>query len=290
MSDTSFSTQTHVYFKKIFRIAMREHAWKYLVFAAIIGSIVVFVVGGDMFKSYDTTSAGFFTLVSACIWIGIFNSIQSICREHEIVRAEYRQGMKLSAYVAAHVLWQALLCLAESIVVFVLCCINMHFDKSAHLMASAYVENFITIYLLVFGAAVLGLMISALSSTPTTAMTIMPFVLIVQLILSGVLFSLEGATGFFANFTLSKWGMSAFGAEADLNNMNLAINGQLINEGFSYPAQYVMSGQLIKHSPVVSYYDPKAITVLLAWLIKIAITAFNAVVCVAALKLKNRDS
>ena len=145
-------------------------------------------------------------------------------------------------------------------------------------------------YLLVFGAAVLGLMISALSSTPTTAMTIMPFVLIVQLILSGVLFSLEGATGFFANFTLSKWGMSAFGAEADLNNMNLAINGQLINEGFSYPAQYVMSGQLIKHSPVVSYYDPKAITVLLAWLIKIAITAFNAVVCVAALKLKNRDS
>ena len=65
---------------------------------------------------------------------------------------------------------------------------------------------------------------------------------------------------------------------------------KLINEGFSYPAQYVMSGQMIKHSPVVSYYDPKAITVLLAWLIKIAITAFNAVVCVAALKLKNRDS
>ncbi len=290
MNNTSFGTQTSVYFKKVFRISMRERAWKYLVFAAIIGLIVVLVVGENMFKSYDSTSSGFFTLVSACIWIGIFNSIQSVCKEHEIIRAEYRQGMKLGAYIMAHVLWQALLCLAESIVVFVLCCINMHFDKSPHLLVSAYLENFVTIYLLVFGAAVLGLMISSVSATPTTAMTIMPFVLIVQLILSGVLFKLDGATGFFANLTLSKWGMSAFGCEADLNNMNLAINGQLMQEGFIYPQQYLMSGQMLKHTPAVGYYDPKVITLLLAWLISFVLTAFNAVIAVVALKLKNRDS
>ena len=95
MNDTTFGTQTSVYFRKIFRIATREKAWKYLIFATIIASIVVFIVGDGMFSDfgYDSTKSGFFTLASACIWIGIFNSIQSICKEHEIIRAEYRQGM-----------------------------------------------------------------------------------------------------------------------------------------------------------------------------------------------------
>ncbi len=111
MNNTSFVTQTHVYSKKLFRISLREKAWKYLVFAAIISMIVALIVGEDMFKTFESTNSGFFTLASACIWIGIFNSIQSICKEHEIIRAEYRQGMKMSAYVCAHVLWQMVLCL-----------------------------------------------------------------------------------------------------------------------------------------------------------------------------------
>ncbi len=181
MNNTSFVTQTHVYFKKLFRISLREKAWKYLVFAAIISMIVALIVGEDMFKTFESTNSGFFTLASACIWIGIFNSIQSICKEHEIIRAEYRQGMKMSAYVCAHVLWQMVLCLAQAIIIFIICCIFMHFDKSPHLLISPYVENFVTIYLLTLGAAVLGLMVSSISGTPTTAMTVMPFVLIVQL-------------------------------------------------------------------------------------------------------------
>ena len=262
--------------------------------AAIIGSIVVFIVGKNMFKTYEQTNSGFFTLASACIWIGIFNSIQSICKEHEIVRAEYRQGMKLSAYIAAHTLWQALLCLAESLVVFILCCINMHFDKSPSLMASAYVENFITIYLLTFGAAVLGLMISSISGNPTTAMTIMPFVLIVQLILSGVLFKLSGASEFFSNFTLSKWGMSAFGAESDLNKLDLTINARLLSEQpmrYNYPIDpNTLQPMMLKLDPPNKFYNHEVGRLLLAWLVCIAITAFNAVVSVVALMFKNRDS
>ena len=227
MNNTSFVTQTHVYSKKLFRISLREKAWKYLVFAAIISMIVALIVGEDMFKTFESTNSGFFTLASACIWIGIFNSIQSICKEHEIIRAEYRQGMKMSAYVCAHVLWQMVLCLAQAIIIYIICCIFMHFDKSPHLLISPYVENFVTIYLLTLGAAVLGLMVSSISGTPTTAMTVMPFVLIVQLVLSGVLFQLSGAAESFSYITLSKWGMSAFGAEADLNNITTGAQQKL---------------------------------------------------------------
>ena len=287
MNDTTFGTQTSVYFRKIFRIAIREKAWKYLIFATIIASIVVFIVGDGMFSDfgYDSTKSGFFTLASACIWIGIFNSIQSICKEHEIIRAEYRQGMKMSSYIAAHVIWQALLCLAESILVFILCCIKMNFNKSPSLIISAYSENFVTIYLLTFGAAVLGLMISSISGNPTTAMTIMPFVLIVQLILCGALFDLSGVRDFFSNFTLRKWGMAAFSCESDLNNMELAINGRLMAEGHLNGAPLKIDSQHANW-----FYVHEAGRLLLSWLFCILLTAFNAVISVAALKLKNRDS
>ena len=99
-----FSTkQTSIYFKKIARIAFRERVWKFVIFAVIIATLVAAIVGDDMFTTYESTKSGFFTIASACIWIGIFNSVQSICKEHEIIRAEYRQGMKLSAYISANI-------------------------------------------------------------------------------------------------------------------------------------------------------------------------------------------
>ena len=275
MNESDLMTQTNVYFKKLFRINMREKSWKYLIFALIISMLVALIVGPDMFGNFDTTNSGFFTLASACIWIGIFNSIQSICKEHEIIRAEYRQGLRISSYVFAHLLWQALLCLAQTIIIFVVCCIWMRFDKSAHLLISAYVENFITIYMLTFSAAVLGLMISAISGTPTTAMTIMPFVLIIQLIMSGVLFILSGASEVFSYFTLSRWGMVAFGCEADLFHMPTGV--QQVEPLFNNPMNS-------------DFYKPEVIRLFAAWFAIIGITIFNTFVCGLALKIKNRDS
>ena len=275
MNESDLMTQTNVYFKKLFRINMREKSWKYLIFALIISMLVALIVGPDMFGNFDTTNSGFFTLASACIWIGIFNSIQSICKEHEIIRAEYRQGLRISSYVFAHLLWQALLCLAQTIIIFVVCCIWMRFDKSAHLLISAYVENFITIYMLTFSAAVLGLMISAISGTPTTAMTIMPFVLIIQLVMSGVLFILSGVSEVFSYFTLSRWGMAAFGCEADLFHMPTGV--QQVEPLFNNPMNS-------------DFYKPEVIRLFAAWFAIIGITIFNTFVCGLALKIKNRDS
>lgn len=205
MQNSSFFKQTHVYFKKVTRISIREKAWIYLLFAVIIALIVNLVTASDMFENLDRTKSGFFTMASACIWIGVFNSIQSICKEHNIIRSEYRQGTKLSSYVCAHILWQAVLCFVQSLVIFLICCLFGFFgsDFDNALFLHPLVEYFITIFLLTFGAAVLGLMVSAVSGTPTTAMKIMPFVLIIQLIMSGVLFELSGIAESVAVITFS---------------------------------------------------------------------------------------
>ena len=67
MNDTSFATQTHVYFKKISRISLREKSWQYLIFAFIISFVVAIFVGPDMFRSFEQTNTAYFALTSACI-------------------------------------------------------------------------------------------------------------------------------------------------------------------------------------------------------------------------------
>ncbi len=276
MSGTSYFTQTHVYFKKIARISFREKAWKFIIFAAIIAFIVAAVVGDDMFTTYESTKSGFFTIASACIWIGIFNSIQSICREHEIIRSEYRQGTRMSLYIMANIRWQFVLCLVQSMVVFIICMIFIDFNSKG-ILTSAYVEYFITMFFLTFGSAVLGVMISSISGNPTTAMTIMPFVLILQLIMSGVLFDLSGWSENIAYITYSKWGMSAFGSIADLNSSDFPLK---ISEAFPD----------VVRLETESCYDHEASNLLASWGWCLGITVFCTVVSILSLKIKNRDS
>lgn len=282
MNSASYLKQTNVYFRKIARIAIREKAWKFIVFATIIALLVGVVVSEDMFSNFERTKSGFFTVASACIWLGIFNSIQSICKEHDIIRSEYRQGMKLTSYISANILWQMALCLVQSIVIFVVCIIFGFFgeDVGKGVLMNAYIEYFITIFLLVLGSAVLGIMVSSISGNPTTAMTIMPFVLILQLIMCGVLFELTGFSETVANITLSKWGMSAFASTADLNSIEHLMEQKLPDMATMIAEQY----------PAEEAYESVAKNLLGSWLWCIGLTFFCAIISVLGLKIKNRDS
>ena len=282
MNSASYFKQTNVYFKKIARISIREKAWKFIVFAAIIATLVGVVVSEDMFLNFERTKSGFFTLASACIWLGIFNSIQSICKEHDIIRSEYRQGMKLTSYVSANILWQMVLGLVQSVIIFIVCIASGFFGKEVGdgVVMNAYFEYFVTIFLLVFGSAVLGIMVSSISGNPTTAMTIMPFVLILQLIMCGVLFELSGFSETVANITLSKWGMSAFASTADLNSIEHLMEQKLPDMATMIAEQY----------PAEEAYEAVTKNLLGSWLWCLGLTFVCALISVLGLKIKNRDS
>ena len=64
----------------------------------------------------------------------------------------------------------------------------------------------------------LALLISAFAKTTTTAMTIMPFLLIVQLLFSGAFFSLPEEAMPLTNLTATKWGLTALCAQGDYNS------------------------------------------------------------------------
>ena len=112
MKDNRISAggQIRIYAGKCFRLFWSEKQWKKLISTLIIMGIISLVTGDKMFKEYPATKNGAFAVICACIWVGLFNSIQSICRERAIIKREHRTGLRIGSYVMAHFLYELALC------------------------------------------------------------------------------------------------------------------------------------------------------------------------------------
>ncbi|MCR4590926.1 MAG: ABC transporter permease [Lachnospiraceae bacterium] len=202
--------QTFLYFIKIARIFVFRNDWKVLPMAAVIAGLVSMVVGKGLFQTMEGTLQGTFALACVCIWNGFFNSIQVICRERPVIKREHRAGLHMSSYVCAHLLFQMLLCAVQSVITIVVCRFaGVYFPGSGIIVPGSrgfYAEFFITLFLITYAADVLALMISAIVHTTTTAMTVMPFMLIVQLVFAGY-FSIPDSLKDVTDMMISKWGI-----------------------------------------------------------------------------------
>ena len=216
-------SQITIYAGKCFRIFRNEKGWTTFLSSALITLIISSVVSKDMFKAYSATRNGAFALVCACIWIGIFNSIQSICKERDIIKREHRSGLHMSAYVASHMLFEMFLCLVESLIVTIIITIFRHQNlPSSGVLLPCVIELEITFFLAIYCSDILGLMTSSIVKTPVAAMTVMPFILIIQLVMSGMSFKLQGFAAKVANITVSKWSLNAICITSNVNDMLMA--------------------------------------------------------------------
>ncbi len=214
--------QTFIYLLKLFRIFVFRNDWKVLPMAAVIAGMVSMVVGKGLFLTMEGTLQGAFALSCVCIWNGFFNSIQVICRERPVIKREHRAGLHMTSYISAHLIFQMLLCIAQSVITIAVCKFSgVHFPESGLIVPTpnGFIgELFITLFLITYSADILALMISAIVHTTTTAMTVMPFMLIVQLVFAGY-FDIPAILKDVTDMMISKWGTQGLCALARYNDL-----------------------------------------------------------------------
>ena len=150
----------------------------------------------------------------------MFNSIQVVCRERAIIKREHRAGMHITSYVGAHMVYQGVICLLQSgVMMAVLKVSGVTIPKISFVTGSSAIDLTITFFFITYAADMLALFVSSLVKNPTTAMTIVPFLLIFQLVFAGTFFNLKGAAAEASNFTLSKWGINSICAEGGYNDL-----------------------------------------------------------------------
>lgn len=199
-----------------------------MLFPVIAALITVWIAGENMFLHYDGTKSACFVLVSSAIWGGLFNSIQSVVKERSNIKRDYVTGLRLHCYSLSRISVHFGLCMLQSAIL----CFSFPMVSWIHenslpeqgiVFESVMLEYYISIFLLMYAADILGFMLSCFVKKTETANVLAPYILIAQLIFSGILFSMKGAAEYFSYFMISRWGMEALGSTSRLNEMQLKI-------------------------------------------------------------------
>ncbi len=186
----------------------------------LIGMLMALVAEEGIYEKMFETRSILFALMSAGIWMGLFNTIQEIYKERVILKREYMANLKLPIYMLSKYIVQAVIAMIQAVIlVAVFVIIKGKPQCEGVVLDNAVLEMMITIFVTVYVAAAFGLLISAISKNGDRAMTIAPFVLIIQLLFSGILFSLDGVTEKISYVTFSRWSMEALGSTNNLNDL-----------------------------------------------------------------------
>lgn len=268
--------QTIIYLKSCLRIYFNDKQWMNLGSTLLIMLIIGMVTGDDMFVSYTDTKNGGFAIICACIWVGLFNSIRSICKERGIIKREHRTGLHISSFVIAHVIFEFLQCAAEAVIITLVVCIK-YWDNLPEegIFLPVVIELYITFLLVMFCSDILGVMVSSIVPNEGWAMTVMPFILIIQLVMSGAVFPLEGLSKKVSSLTVSRWGLDAIGSIAYIN--------ESVEE--SIRAQEQMTQTTIE----LDHWDPTVSNILFLWGLMVLFIAVYTLIGILFLEGIDRD-
>lgn len=193
----------------------------------IIGLLLYIVADKEVFDIYESTKSMMFALSCSAIWIGIFDSIQEICKERSILKREYMANLKLPGYIFSKLLVQAALGLIQSVFLTGIFLLLLKADGKGILLSHFQVEILATVWITVLASITMGFIISSMVKTGDKAMALAPFVLIIQLLFSGILFELKGAGEIISYCTISRWSVEALGSIADLNALDLRMQAEI---------------------------------------------------------------
>ena len=223
--------QVWIYLGKLLRMFVYQSDWKVLPMAALIAGLVGMVIRRRMFLNMEGTLMGSFALVCVAIWNGCFNSIQVICRERDVIKREHRSGMHISSYICAHMLYQLLLCAAQTgVTLYITKIVGVQYPEEGMFTRWMIVDFGISMLLITYASDMLSLWVSSLAHTTTTAMTIMPFVLIFQLVFSAGMLTLPAWTEPLTHLTISNPGLKVIAAQSDTNNRPFVTISNMIGK------------------------------------------------------------
>lgn len=169
-----------------------------------------------------------FVLALGMTEIGLAVSVREIVKELPVFRRERAGGLSISAYVASKALVLGVVVAVQAVVLTLLATARQGGPRDAVLLGWGRGELIVTVALTGLAAVALGLLLSATVSTADRAMTLLPVVLIVQMVLaSGAVFpavaerpGLEQAQ----YLSSAQWGFAAGASTAELNELQVLNN------------------------------------------------------------------
>lgn len=190
--------------------------------APLLAVLISFVADGKQFDQYEMTKSLLFALSCSAFWVGMLNAIQEICKERNIMKREYMTGLSLSSYVISKIIVLGILSLIQSSLITGVFSMLVGLPEEGLLMRP-FVEILITTFITAISSTAMGLFVSSLFKNADRAMTVAPILLMPQILFSGLIFKLSGATEIISWMAVCRWSMEGYGTTANLNELPLRL-------------------------------------------------------------------
>lgn len=212
----------------------RQRLLLLLLQAPILSFLISLVANGQQFEQYEITESLLFALSCSGFWVGMLNAIQEICKERDILKREYMAGLSLNSYVLSKIMVLGIMCIVQCALIIAVFAFTVGMPEKG-LILNPYLEMFITTYLTAAASAAMGLFVSSFFTNADRAMTVAPLLLMPQILFSGLIFTLEGATEIISYFAICRWSMEGYGTTANLNELPLRL--QLLGVNIAHTAE-----------------------------------------------------
>ncbi|HLH60100.1 MAG TPA: ATP-binding cassette domain-containing protein [Ktedonobacteraceae bacterium] len=168
-----------------------------------------------------------FIMAFAAVMFGVINGVRAIVREVPIYRRERMVNLGIVPYMFSKIVVLGILSLLQSAVLVYI--VNLKAPYHQGIILPPFAEIYISMALTSLAGLMIGLLLSALAPNTDRAMSLVPLILIPQVIFSGVVFNLNSpilqAIG--ALFA-ARWAISGMGSTIGLHADKLGV------DNFSY--------------------------------------------------------
>ena len=209
---------------RYFKLILRDPVWllcMLLVIPLAAAAIMSLMSNDSTLVHYTATYKVEFALICIAAFAGLMTSYNEICKEREVMEREASANLHFSSYILSKVVVLSCISLAQSLMMTAgfFICVG---DPGTSQFLPSFMEIGFTTFLTTLAAACMGLLVSAAFKTGEAATQPLIIVLIMQVVFSGAIMELSGATRFLANFIFAFWGTNALAASTGLNNLPMA--------------------------------------------------------------------
>ncbi|MET0634471.1 MAG: FHA domain-containing protein [Chitinophagaceae bacterium] len=149
----------------------------------------------------------FLTTISA-IWFGINNSAREIVSEEPVYKRERMFNLLIFPYIFSKIALLAALAFIQSVLYISI--LKLYYANNT-VSWEPWLMGIVWMFFITFCASLTGLFISAASKTTEKAMTVVPLVIIPQIMLAGVVAIINSSVvELLSYFTIARWGTEGF--------------------------------------------------------------------------------
>ena len=161
-----------------------------------------------------------FVMAFATVLFGCINGSREIVKEAAIYRRERAVNLGILPYMFSKIFVLGLLCLLQSLVLVII--VEMGEPLRQGIILPPFLEVYITLCLSSLTGLMIGLAISSVASSNDRAISLVPIVLIPQVIFSGTLIPLQHLyIQVIASLFPTRWAMAALGSSIGLHSSTL---------------------------------------------------------------------